>query len=67
MCAQGQVDLDGEIIKCQKKLDLARMNLEKVRKVEAQPGYEDTVPANVRVVNEEKVWYTRHQIVSHTN
>ncbi|KAI0933300.1 hypothetical protein AcV7_004807 [Taiwanofungus camphoratus] len=51
---RGQVDLDGEIIKCQKKLDLARMNLEKVRKVEAQPGYEDTVPANVRVVNEEK-------------
>jgi valyl-tRNA synthetase len=52
---QGLVDLDVEIAKCEKKLDLARMTLEKVRKVEAQPDYEDTVPENVRIANEEKV------------
>ena len=52
---QGQVDLDSEILKAQKKLDLARMNLEKARKVEAQPDYEKTVPEDVRAANEEKV------------
>ncbi|PCH34745.1 hypothetical protein WOLCODRAFT_79194 [Wolfiporia cocos MD-104 SS10] len=51
---RGQVDLEVEITKCQKKLGLARMNLDKIRKVESQPGYEDTVPADVRAINEEK-------------
>jgi len=51
---RGQVDLDVEITKCQKKLDLARLNLEKIRKVEAQPDYKETVPENVRIINEEK-------------
>ena len=31
------------------------MNLEKARKVEAQPDYEKTVPEDVRAANEEKV------------
>lgn len=31
------------------------MNLDKVRKVMSQPNYEDSIPANVRVSNEEKV------------
>ena len=53
--AQGQVDIDVEILKSRKKLDLARMNLEKVRKVESQSGYADTVPEDVRLVNEDKV------------
>jgi valyl-tRNA synthetase len=52
---QGLVDLDAELARCQKKLDLARLNLEKLKKVESQPGYEDTIPTNVRHVNEEKV------------
>lgn len=52
---QGLVDLDVEIAKCDKKLDLAKLNLEKVRKVESQPDYEETVPANVRLINEDKV------------
>ncbi|KAI0919756.1 hypothetical protein AcW1_003077 [Taiwanofungus camphoratus] len=30
------------------------MNLQKVRKVEMQPGYGDTVPANVRMANEKR-------------
>ncbi|KZT01902.1 uncharacterized protein LAESUDRAFT_763338 [Laetiporus sulphureus 93-53] len=51
---RGQVDIDVEIMKCNKKLGLARMNLEKVRKVEAQSGYADTVPEDVRLVNEDK-------------
>lgn len=52
---QGLVDLDAELAKCEKKLDLARLNMRKIEKVEAQPEYEETVPANVRLVNEEKV------------
>lgn len=52
---QGLVDLDVEIAKCDKKLDLARLNLGKITKIEAQPEYEETIPANVRLMNEEKV------------
>lgn len=52
---QGLVDLDAELAKCEKKLDLARLNLQKIKKVESQPEYEDTVPPNVRLVNEDKV------------
>ena len=52
---QGQVDLDGEINKCEKKLALARMNLTKIKKIEAQEDYESTVPTSVRLANEDKV------------
>jgi valyl-tRNA synthetase len=52
---KGLVDLDAEIQKCDKKLGLAQLNLEKLRKIESQPNYEDTIPASVRVSNEEKV------------
>ena len=55
MFQQGLVDLDVEIAKCDKKLDLAKLNLDKVLKVESQPDYEETVPATVRLQNEEKV------------
>jgi valyl-tRNA synthetase len=56
MCwLQGLVDLDVEIAKADKKLQLAQMNLEKVRKVEAQPDYENIIAADVRLLNEEKV------------
>ena len=49
------MDLDKEIAKCEKKLDLARLNLQKIVKIESQPGYEETVPANVRTANSDKV------------
>lgn len=49
------MDLEKEINKCEKKLDLARLNLQKIVKIESQPEYEDTVPANVRTANDEKV------------
>lgn len=52
---QGLVDLDVEIAKCEKKLDVVRMNLSKVTKLESHPDYETTVPADVRLANEEKV------------
>jgi hypothetical protein len=52
---QGLVDLDAEIGKCDKKLGLARLNLEKLRKIELQPNYEHTIPINVRMSNEGKV------------
>lgn len=49
------MDLDVEIAKCDKKLGLAQLNLDKVKKVEAQPNYEETIPVDVRIANEEKV------------
>ena len=49
------MDLEKEIAKCDKKLDLARLNLQKIMKVISQPDYESTVPENVRMANEEKV------------
>jgi valyl-tRNA synthetase len=52
---QGLVDLEVEIAKCDKKLDISRTTLQKMIKVETQPDYEDTVPANVRLANSEKV------------
>ena len=52
---QGLIDFDVEIAKCGKKLNLARLNLEKIRKVESQAEYEETVPENVRLINEDKV------------
>lgn len=52
---QGLIDFDVEIAKCEKKLNLARLNLEKIRKVESQPDYEETVPKSVRLINEDKV------------
>ncbi|KAJ3482542.1 hypothetical protein NLI96_g6905 [Meripilus lineatus] len=54
LLVRGLVDLDVEIAKCDKKLDLAKLNLDKVRKVESQADYEETVPANVRLINEDK-------------
>ncbi|TFK37032.1 tRNA synthetases class I-domain-containing protein [Crucibulum laeve] len=51
---RGLVDLDVEISKCEKKLDLARLNLQKIAKVESQVGYEETVPADVRLANDDK-------------
>ncbi|KAI0067514.1 hypothetical protein BV25DRAFT_1961213 [Artomyces pyxidatus] len=51
---RGLIDLDVEIAKCDKKLDLAKLNLSKIQKIESQADYEDTVPANVRLLNEEK-------------
>ena len=50
------MDLEKEISKCEKKLDLARLNLQKIVKIESQPEYEETVPANVRTANDDKVW-----------
>jgi hypothetical protein len=52
---QGLVNLEAEISKCDKKLDLARLNMAKVVKVESQPDYLVTVPEDVRLSNEEKV------------
>ncbi|KAK7031713.1 tRNA synthetases class I-domain-containing protein [Favolaschia claudopus] len=51
---RGLVDLDVEIGKCDKKLDLAKLNLGKITKLEAQADYEQTVPENVRQANSDK-------------
>jgi valyl-tRNA synthetase len=49
------VDLDLEISKCDKRLEIARQSLEKITRIERQADYEDTVPSNVRIANEDKV------------
>lgn len=46
---RGLVDLDREIAKCEKKLDIARLSLSKLAKFE-----NETLPENVRLANEEK-------------
>ncbi|KAJ6465158.1 tRNA synthetases class I-domain-containing protein [Mycena vitilis] len=51
---RGFVDLDVEIAKCDKKLDLSKINLQKIIKLESQPDYAETVPENVRLANSEK-------------
>ncbi|KAI9462009.1 tRNA synthetases class I-domain-containing protein [Lactarius psammicola] len=61
---RGLVDLDAEIAKCEKKLQLARLNLDKVRKVEAQSDYVETVPENVRLMNEDRRKTSEAEIAS---
>ncbi|KAJ7498074.1 tRNA synthetases class I-domain-containing protein [Mycena galericulata] len=51
---RGLVDFDVEIAKCDKKLDVARLAVQKMIKAETQPDYEDTVPESVRLANSEK-------------
>jgi valyl-tRNA synthetase len=52
---RGLVDLDAEIAKCDKKLDVARLSAEKQRKIAAVPDYESTVPEAVRMANADKL------------
>ena len=49
------MNLEAEVAKCDKKIDLARLNLEKLYKVISQPDYQATVPEAVQLGNEEKV------------
>lgn len=51
---QGLVDLAAEVAKCDKKIDLARLNFEKLYKVMSQQDYQTTVPEAVQLGNEEK-------------
>lgn len=54
---QGLVNLEAEVAKCDKKIDLVRLNLEKLYKVISQSDYQATVPEAVQLGNEEKVWH----------
>ncbi|KAI0086782.1 tRNA synthetases class I-domain-containing protein [Irpex rosettiformis] len=54
LLVEGLVDLDAEIAKCDKKLHLAQLNLDKIKKIEAQADYEETVPENARLANGDK-------------
>ncbi|CAL1702390.1 unnamed protein product [Somion occarium] len=51
---RGLVDLDQEIAKCEKKLQLAQLNLDRILKVEAQKNYEQNVPEETRLANADK-------------
>lgn len=52
---QGLVDLDIEIVKNEKKLNVAKLALDKVKKAEAVPNYEEIVPVETRDFNTERV------------
>ena len=49
------MNLEAEVAKCDTKIDLARLNLEKLLKMMSQPDYQTTVPETVQLSNEEKV------------
>ncbi|KAL1686988.1 hypothetical protein GGG16DRAFT_128281 [Schizophyllum commune] len=51
---RGLVDFDVEISKCDKKLDVVRLALEKIVKTESQADYEQNDPENVRAANADK-------------
>ncbi|KAL1742991.1 tRNA synthetases class I-domain-containing protein [Schizophyllum fasciatum] len=51
---RGLVDLDLEISKCDKKLDVVRMAHQKIVKTESQADYLQNVPENVRTANADK-------------
>ena len=52
---QGLIDIDVEIEKCEKKKRVAQIALDRIKKTEAHPNYEQTVDAETRLGNEEKV------------
>ena len=54
------MNLEVEVAKCDKKIDLVRFNLEKLYKVISQPDYQTTVPEAVQLSNEEKVGASCH-------
>lgn len=54
---QGLVNLEAEVAKCNKKIDLVRLNLDKLYKLLSQSNYQTTVPEAVQLGNEEKVWH----------
>ncbi|KAK7696379.1 hypothetical protein QCA50_001033 [Cerrena zonata] len=51
---RGLVDLDAEIGKCDKKLQFAQLNLDKILKLESQKDYEQNVPEDSRLATAEK-------------
>ncbi|KAH8827166.1 tRNA synthetases class I-domain-containing protein [Flagelloscypha sp. PMI_526] len=51
---RGLVDLDAEMAKCDKKLDLAKLSLGKIDKEESKPNYLEAVPEGKRLANGEK-------------
>jgi len=52
---KGLVDIDEEIAKIEKKLDLVKLSADKLRKTMKQANYEEVIPENVRAANSEKM------------
>ncbi|KAF8308576.1 hypothetical protein DL93DRAFT_2171021 [Clavulina sp. PMI_390] len=51
LLVKGLVDLNAEIEKCEKKIALAQMGADKVKKLMSAPGYEQNIPEDVRAAN----------------
>lgn len=49
------MDLDDEINKIAKKLDVVKLSVDKLQKTMGQSNYEEVIPENVRDANAEKV------------
>ena len=54
-CIQGLIDIDVEIERCEKKKKVSQIALDKIKKNEAHPNYDQTVDDETRAANEEKV------------
>ncbi|KAG8925287.1 hypothetical protein FRC00_004142 [Tulasnella sp. 408] len=52
---KGLVDLDEEINKIAKKLDVVNLGIDKLQKTMGQSNYEEVIPENVRAANAEKL------------
>jgi valyl-tRNA synthetase len=52
LLVKGMIDIEAEISKCEKKLELANLNADKARKLLSQPG---NLPEAVRSTNQEKL------------
>ncbi|KAG9018677.1 hypothetical protein FRB90_010593 [Tulasnella sp. 427] len=52
---KGLVDLEEEINKIAKKLDVVKLSVDKLQKTMGQSNYEEVIPENVRAANSEKL------------
>ncbi|KAJ3557339.1 hypothetical protein NM688_g1525 [Phlebia brevispora] len=55
LVVRGLIDIDVEIEKCEKKKKVAQIALDKIKKVQAHPNYEQTVDDETRQANEDKL------------
>lgn len=52
---QGEVDLGAEIVKAEKRIDVAKMGIDRIQKHKADPAYEVKISEEIKQANEEKV------------
>ncbi|OAQ70547.1 valyl-tRNA synthetase, mitochondrial precursor [Pochonia chlamydosporia 170] len=61
---KGRVDMDAEIAKAQKKLEKAKMSIQKQEKILLDPGYKEKVSAAIREGDEQRLADAKQEAVS---